>query len=163
MSARLKPASIHEMPALTALYDQATLYAYDVGEIDWEYPFPTEKLEAMIHSEELYRVRTPNVVAAVRLSDKGNKDIWPEDSTKALYVGKFVVDSSIREQGLTTVVPLIRAEAEKRGATEGRFDCLASNPRLKAFYAKHFEQLEDVTFMSERGMPITVSKFRHEI
>lgn len=163
MSARLKPASINEMSALTALYDQAVLYAGEVGEIDWDYPFPVEKLEEMIRSEELYRVRTPQIIAAVRLSEEGNKDIWPDSSTKALYVGKLVVDSSIRDRGLKIMVPLIRAEAEKRGVEEGRFDCLAHNSRLKSYYAQYFEEVGDVTFINQKGNPLTVSRFSKQL
>lgn len=134
----MRLAEMSDVPGLQELFAQARAHGKTVGDIDWPEIFPRDVLTGYISNRELYcfEEAESGLVAAVRLAETGNIDVWPDEDQRFIYVGRLATADVVR--GRQYVPRIVLPDTEKLAVESGksglRLNCLADESGLMRFY-----------------------------
>ena len=156
MSKELVNYQSNQIPELLNLYDASYLFAKEVGDLDWIYPFPRELIAEYITNSELYGLNdsSDEIDSSVRLYEKS-------DSKSSLFIGKLAVSRRLKGGHFTQewLLPAIKSKAHGLDKSELRLTCLAHNDRLLGFYAKlGFIELDEREASADSGHGVLVKE-----
>lgn len=135
----MRLATSQEIPAIEEIYRQSREHAFRVGHIDWPEQFPNGFFEDLILNSELHCFEEgDSLVAAARLTDADNPEVWSDQSKPFLYIGKLATGDQVRGKNYIAdiAIPAFAEEARSRGKIGLRLNCLADNPNLINYYKR---------------------------
>lgn len=157
----MRKAEQHDVLQLTEVYSDALEHANNVGHIDWPSPLTVDFVSELVSTCEIYCFGDDQILAAAKVSASPDTRIWKNVADSGLYLAKIATSNQVRGTNYFEQSMLAEIVTLADATTPKRLDCLADNPRLKAFYSNiGFRAVGDVTFYSEKqSKPITVSRF----
>lgn len=157
----MRLAEQHDVPQLTELYSDALSHANSVGHIDWPVPVTSDFVSELVSTRELYRFGDNKILATAKVSTLPDTRIWKDVSDCGLYLAKLATSNLVRGTRYFEQNMLAEINDFTEAIVPKRLDCLADNPKLRAFYLGiGFHAMGDVVFYSEKqNKYITVSRF----
>ncbi len=109
---------------------------------NWSPPYPPERLLADVAAREVWAVWMDDVVAATFTlgttpPHPDDPPAWREPDAPALYLSRLAVHPDAQGHGLGAwCMGRVERRARELGCRAVRFDVLAANARLRAFYER---------------------------
>lgn len=139
---RVAPARPEELPLVVEILDQAARWLAARGILQWESPPPAglrQMLAEEINAGRVYLCRRdpdPRPVATFRLAWR-DPARWGDLPGEAGYLYSLALRSDAHGLGLgDTLLSWIKQYFLSHGRPRLRLDCMAANPRLRAYYER---------------------------
>jgi GNAT superfamily N-acetyltransferase len=136
--ARIRPATVDDVPATKALLDAVSRWLISKGIHQWNYGhMPVEAIRRRAEYGELYVcVRDDEVIGTLTLKE-ADPELWGDDEGDCLYLHTLAVRPDLRGTGLGSwMIEWVETSARERGKTTVRLDCLAHSKPLRRYYRK---------------------------
>jgi protein-tyrosine phosphatase len=150
----VRPAQLSDLDAVTALYEESAAWIRAQGFEPGEPPRPLREIVTpRIDAGSVYiAMLNSAILATITLlwEDVATWGVRPDD---AIYVHGFSVKRAYAGQEIgRRLLQWVEAMAARAGRPCVRLDCMASNPRLRAYYERAgFQYCGDVALASYIG------------
>jgi ribosomal protein S18 acetylase RimI-like enzyme len=123
-----------DAPEVAAILSEAAAWLIERGINQWPNPYPLEEVAQSIDRGEVYLAIESGPAATFTLQSE-DLLFWGEQERDALYLHRLAVRRAFAGRGLgKTLVEWAAARARSSGRDFLRLDCLATEPRIRAYY-----------------------------
>jgi GNAT superfamily N-acetyltransferase len=131
----VRRAQLQDAAEVATLLDEATVWVGRRGFQQWPLPFPADELTAAIDRGEVYVAELDGEVVATVTLLWDDPTYWGERPPDSAYVHKLAVRRACAGQRIGgAIVEWADATAAAADREFLRLDCLADNPRIRAYY-----------------------------